>query len=155
MPCSAAVIEKPLLFMPDVTIEKALADMKVRGADFAIVISEKGVFEGVFSYRELMRNLLPVSVAMADGIQLDITVRAAPGVAKRLRKVMPLPVSDFINRKPFFVYPQTPIWEGINALAVHGSPILVIEQESQKFMGAITDASALTELMRMQEEGNS
>lgn len=151
MPCHAAMIEKPLVIAPDTSVEAAIVQLKARGSDCAAVVSAGGVLEGVFSIQELMKNLLPVSVAMADGIQLDVTVRAAPGVAKRLRKVMPLPVSEFMNRKPLVVYPQTPIWEGINILVTQGGPLAVVEGENSRFMGLITDSSLLNELLRMQE----
>jgi CBS domain-containing protein len=151
MACHAAMMDKPLAIPPTMRVEDALAEMKKRGVDCAAVVAPSGIFEGVFSVRDLIKNLLPVSVAMADGIQLDVTLRAAPGVAKRLRNAMALPVSDFINRKPAFVYPQTPIWEGINAIVTQGAPVIVLEGENKKFFGMITDSSAFNELLRMQQ----
>jgi len=151
MPCYAALVEKILVFRPDTLIEVALKDMRAGQMDYAPVVNQNGVIEGVFSLEGLMKNLLPVSVAMADGYQLDVTVRAAPGVAKRLRNVLSLPVETLMDRKFSTVSPQTPIWEGVNALVSQGSPLCVVEGETGKFVGLITSASILEELQRMQE----
>ena len=89
MPSHAAIDDKAVTFAPDMEVEKALAELKKKKVDAAAVVGKDKVVEGVFSIPILMKNLLPVSVAMADGIQLDVTVRAAPGIAKRLKKVYP------------------------------------------------------------------
>ena len=151
MPCSAAMTEKPLVLAPETEVEAALKEMKKKKTEHAAVVNKAGVIEGVFSIGGLVRNILPVSVAVSGGIQMDVTVRAAPGIAKRLRKVYPLAVADLMDRKFPAVYPQTPIWEGINLLAGHNSPVFVVEGENNRFIGMITGASALEELQRMQE----
>jgi CBS domain-containing protein len=140
-----------MVLAPDMEIERALAEMKKAGAEHAAVVDGGGILLGGFSCRYVLKNLLPVSVAMADGIQLDIKVSAAPGIAKRLRKVNPLKVAELMERKVAIVYPQTPIWEGVNALIMHDGPVFVVEGENNKFKGMITGASALDELQRMQE----
>ena len=151
MPCHAAIIDKALTLSPDTDVETALKQMKKNKSDYAAVVDEKGVLIGLFSHQNLLNNLLPVSVAMADGVRLDVTVRATPGVAKRLKKVYPAKVSELMERRVHAVYPQTPIWEGVSALISYGSPIFVVEGENGKYMGMITSASALEELQRMQE----
>lgn len=155
MPCHAAIVEKTMTLSPETEVEAALKDMKKKKADFAAVVDDQGVLIGMFSIQSLLNNLLPVSVAMADGIRLDVTVRAAPGIAKRLKKVYPSKVSELMERRVHVVYPQTPIWEGVSALITYGSPIFVVEGESGKYMGMITSASALEELQRMQEESEA
>jgi CBS-domain-containing membrane protein len=151
MPCHAAITDKVIVLRPDMEVEAALKELKKKNLEFAAVVDEDGILLGLFSHQYLMKNLLPVSVAMADGIQLDVTVKAAPGIAKRLRKVYPAKVSEVMDRKIHAVYPQTPIWEGVNALINYGSPVFVVEDDKGKFMGVITSASALDELQRMQE----
>lgn len=152
MPCSAAMIEKALTVPPEMEVEQALKEMKKKKVEYAAVVNGSGVMEGVFSVSSLIRNILPVSVAISGGLQMDVTVRAAPGIAKRLRKVYPLAVADLMDRKFPVVYPQTPIWEGVNLLASHGgSPVFVVEGENNRFIGMMTSGSALEELQRMQE----
>jgi len=120
--------------------------------EFAPVVDADGVLAGLLSYHILMKNLLPVSVNMSDGIQLDVNIPAAPGIAKRLRNVMLLTVDTVMERKSFpVVYPETPTWEGVNVMVQTGLPITVVEPETQKYIGFITQTSLLDELQRLQE----
>ncbi len=151
MPCHAAMIEKPFTLSPDTKVEKALKELKKKNFEAAPVVNEEGVIEGVFSLAGVMENLLPVSVAMSDGIQLDVTVRAAPGIAKRLKKVYPATVAELMSRKFDVVYPETPIWEGVNLLVTHGAPLFVVENKNNKFLGMIDHQSIMDELKRLQE----
>ena len=98
-----------------------------------------------------MKNLLPVSVSMSEGFQLDISIKAAPGIAKRLRKVAQLNVGDVMEKKVGAVQPDTPTWEGVNILVQHGAPLMVVEGETGRFAGVITFQSALDELERLKD----
>lgn len=151
MPCHSAMIDKPMTVGPDEEVGKVLAKMKKGKTDFAPVVDKDGKLQGLFSYEVLLKNLLPVSIAMADGIQLDVTVRAAPGIAKRLKKVYPLPVSDFMERKLHVVHPNTPTWEGVHFLSMYGAPLLVVDGETGKLSGVMTGASAFEELERLKD----
>lgn len=151
MPCHAVTDKSVETLSPDTTVKKALALLKKKSLPYVSVLNKDGTLEGLFSYKSLFKNILPVSVAMADGIQLDITIHAAPGLAKRLAKAEGLPVSDFVNRKVPIVHPETPIWEGVNLLVQHGAPLVVVEKETQKFIGLMTGESALDELQRLKE----
>lgn len=151
MPSHAAISEFFLSFPPDMEVEKALKELKKKKQDAAIIIDENGKVEGEFSLQSTLKNLLPVSVAMADGIQLDVTVRAAPGIAKRLKKVHPLKVSDLMERKIHAIAPETPIWEAVNHLVNTCAPLWVIDRETGKCLGMITAQSAMDELKRLQE----
>lgn len=125
--------------------------MKKAGAEYAPV-TEEGVIVGLLSYQIIMKNLLPVSVAMSDGTQLDVQIQAAPGIAKRLRNVMLLSIDTLMERKDFpVVYPETPTWEGVNMMVQTGLPLTVVDPETQKYIGLITQTSLLEELQRLQE----
>jgi CBS-domain-containing membrane protein len=151
MPCHSAMIPNPFTVQPDQEIGKVLGAMKKAKAQYAPVVEKNGVLVGLFSYEILLKNLLPVSVAMADGIRLDVTVRAAPGIAKRLKKVYHLPVSELMERKAHAVHPDTPTWEGINLLAMYGAPILVVDSETTKLVGMMTEETAVEELQRLKD----
>lgn len=152
MPCHAAIVDKALVLKEDMKIEKALKEMAKKGIDSAAVVDSKGIVSGFFSYQILMKNLLPVSITMNDGVQLDIKIPAAPGIAKRLRKVLPLTVNEVMERKNFpVVYPETPLWEGVNLLVQHGHTLTVLEAGTQRYIGIITQESALNELQRLQD----
>ena len=151
MPCHSAMIENPLSVKSDEEVGEVLAKLKKAKTQYAPVLDEDDKLVGMFSYEILLKNLLPVSVAMADGIQLDVTVRAAPGIAKRLKKVYHLPVSDFMERKVNAVHPETPTWEGINFLIMHGAPLVVVDSETEKLAGLMNGESALDELIRLKD----
>lgn len=152
MPCHAAIAEKALSLKADTTVEKAIKAMKKAKVEHAAVTDADGITVGLLSFQILMKNLLPVSVAMSDGIQLDIKIQAAPGIAKRLKNVLILSIDALMERKDFpVVYPQTPTWEGVNQMVKTGLPIVVIEPETKKYIGLITQSSLLEELQRLQE----
>lgn len=152
MPCHAAIVPKALSLKADTTVEKALKAMKKAKVEYAPVVDADGIIAGLFSYKILMKNLLPVSVAMSDGIQLDVQIQAAPGIAKRLRNVQLLSVETLMERQDFpIVYPETPTWEGVNVLVQTGLPLTVVEPQTQKYIGFITQTSLLEELDRLRE----
>lgn len=151
MPCHAAIIDKALVLKSGVNVEKALKDMVKKKVEYAAVVDEEGGLIGFFSHQILMKNLLPVSVAMNDGIQLDVKIHAAPGIAKRLKKVSPLTVDELMERKNFpVVYPETPLWEGVNLIVQSGLPLIVVEAGTHKYIGIVSHGSALEELQRLQ-----
>ncbi|MCB1591729.1 MAG: CBS domain-containing protein [Alphaproteobacteria bacterium] len=150
MPCHAAVEKKLTKLSPDQDVESAIALLKKNKINSAPVVGEDGGLQGLFSFKGLMRNLIPVSVAMTDGIKVDIKVGAAPGVAKRLGRVKPLKVSEIMDKKVMTVSPDDPLWEGVSLLTSHGGPLAVVD-EKNKFLGLITYSSMLTELESMQD----
>ncbi len=151
MPCHAAITKKSLTLKPDMEVEKALKELNKKNIDEATVVNDDGQVLGLFSLTIVMKNLLPVSVPMSDGIVLDVTVRAAPGIAKRLKKVNPLKVEDLMERKVPMVNPDTPIWEAVSHLVSGHSCLVVVEGETQKYLGMVNAASAMEELKRLQE----
>lgn len=151
MPCHAAMNKDALTVSPEQEVGEVLALMKKKKVTSAAVVDDKHVLQGVFSIQILFKNLLPVSVSMAGGLQADIAIQAAPGIAKRLKKVEALPVSDLMNRKFDAVYPETPTWEGVNYITQHGPPLMVIEKETGKFLGLINYESALEEIQRLKD----
>ncbi|MBX2833801.1 MAG: CBS domain-containing protein [Micavibrio sp.] len=152
MPCHAAIAEKTLVFSPDMNVEKALKELKKKKQRHAAVVDDTGALLGIFSFGCLLGNIMPVSVAIQDGISIDLPVRAAPGVAKRLRKLFPLTVQELMERKNItIVFPETPIWECVNRLTSSGGPAIVVDKDNGKYLGLIEELSVLEELQRMLE----
>lgn len=151
MPCHAAIAPKSITFKPDTEVEEALKELKKKNVDEAAVVDKDGKVIGLFSLIIVMKNLLPVSVPMSDGIVLDVKVRAAPGIAKRLKKVNLLKVEELMERKVPTVHPDTPIWEAVSHLVNGHASLVVVEGESKKYLGMVNAASAMEELKRLQE----
>ncbi len=149
MPCHAAIDNNFISVLPETLTEDTLKIMKKKHIRFACITNEKNTFLGLFSYETLIKNLLPISVSTGDTYKTDITVKAAPGIAKRLNKVAIMPISNVMNRKCTFVNPETPLWEGISMLIDYGSPLVIIEEQSKKLIGLLTNKSAALELERL------
>lgn len=145
MPCRAAIEKNTLRILPDEDVESAIAKLKKGKVNSAPVVDDQGMLLGLFSFKGLMRNLVPVSVAMADGIKIDIKVGAAPGVARRLANVKPLKVTEVMERKVQSVGPDDPLWEGVSLLTNHGGPLAVVDDQN-RLLGMISYTSMLEEL---------
>lgn len=150
MPCHAATEKKLVVLSPEESVESAINILRQAHVNSAPVVDEGGKLLGLFSFKGLMRNLIPVSVAMTDGIKVDIKVAAAPGVAKRLGRVKPLKVTEVMDRKVLSVSPDDPLWEGVSLLTNYGGPLAVVDDKG-KLLGLITYASMLAELEAMQD----
>lgn len=145
MPCYSAIVDKKVTVSPDETVEKALKAIKKGKVNAVAVIDEDGQFHGIFSMKVLLNNLIPVSVAVNEGVHLDVKLPAAPGVAKRLNNVKPLAVSEVMDRKPQSVLPDAPVWQGVSLLTKNGSPLCVVDDKG-KFHGLITYESLVDDL---------
>lgn len=151
MPCHAALSEKFLALPADQDIETALKTLKKKKLEVAAVVDEEGRLLGSFGIRTLLKNTLPVSIAVGGDFMMDVKVPAAPGLAKRLSKVYPLPVEELMERKVNVVFPETPIWEAVNFLTQSNDPLFIIDQKSHKPLGIIDLQSALDELNRLKD----
>lgn len=151
MSCKAAIIDKYPKASPADPVEEILEIMKKGKVETVPVVDEDGSLVGVFSLLVMMKALLPVSVAVSGGVNMDIVIPAAPGIAKRLNKVHMLHISDLMERRVNAVAPQTAIWEALNLLVQGGSPLFVADPKTGRYLGTITSQSALEELNRMKE----
>ncbi len=151
MPCHSAVVKKSVAVKPSDSVENVLAEIKKGKVTAAAIIDDNGRFLGLFSLKILLKNLIPVSVAMANGVEIDIKLTAAPGVAKRLNNVKTLSVLELMDRKPAKILPDAPIWEGVSELTRHGSPLCVVD-DHDKFYGIITYDSLVEDLENMVSE---
>jgi CBS-domain-containing membrane protein len=152
LPCHSAMLDKIITVSPGEVVEDTLEMMKKKNVEYVPVIDKEGKLLGLFSMQSLMKNLLPVSIPVGqDGIQIDMSMRAAPGIAKRLKKVGPLTVGELMERRVNVVYPETPTWEGVHQLVQHGPPLLVVDRDTGVLSGIITARSALEELQRLKD----
>jgi CBS domain-containing protein len=146
-----ASVEKFITVSPGDPVELALKNMKTNKLESVPVVDEQGRLLGLFSLQILMKNLLPVSVPVVGSFQLDEKIPAAPGIAKRLNKIHTLTVGEVMDRKVNAIPSEAPIWEMVNLLVQHGSPLVIVDQKTGKALGAVTTQSALDELNRMKD----
>ncbi len=153
MPCYTAIVKKNITASPNDSVEKVLKDIRKSKVEACAIIDENGKFVGLFSMKILLKSLIPVSVSIADGIEIDIKVTAAPGVAKRLENSKVLPVLELMDRKPVTISPDSPIWEGVSLLTKKGGPLSVVDS-SGKFLGLITYESLVKDLENMESSSS-
>ncbi|MCD8570558.1 MAG: CBS domain-containing protein [Alphaproteobacteria bacterium] len=152
MPCSSATVQNVPSLTPDQEIGAAMKLFKKHQRESFPVVDDDGVLLGFLSQHIVLKNLIPVSFNIPGAGQGSVTIGAAPGIAKRLKKIKPLKVEDLMERKFHSIHPETPIWEGIHMLVEHGSPLMVVEEKTGKFIGLIDRFSAIEELERLQKQ---
>lgn len=154
MPVIDATVQQPITTYHDVTIGEALATIEKHNVRAVPVIDREGRLVGMISLHELLRGLLPISVTMQDGLEdLSFVQGAAPGVAKRLRKLEKRLVSEVMVTDIRIVTEDLPIWEALRLLCEHGSPLPVVScEDKRELKGIISEASALAVIKRIAEE---
>lgn len=141
MSCKDAMIEKVLTLKPDETVEEALGAMKNQNVRFAPVIDKNKALLGLFSYRSLFRNILPVSLDIAGGA--SVPLQGAPGMNKRLRSLYSQTVGVIADRNISAVTANDPVWKAHDLIVKHGEPVIVMDEKTRKFLGLVTEESAL------------
>lgn len=112
-----------------------------------------GVVVGLFSLRSVLSHLLPAAATMEDGVQrLDFIIGAAPGVAKRLRKLREKKVEDVMEKNCVVAHEDTPTWEIVRLMAKHGSPLPVVEEKTGKLKAMVSSQTLLHGLLEMLKE---
>ena len=152
-PCSDAVIQNILTIKPEQTVKEAMDTFKREDIRSLPVVDENGKLLGLFGLRHVLLKLLPASVTMEDGVQrLDFLMGAAPGIAKRLKKTLPLKVEDVMDKNPMVLEADTSTWEAVRIMALHGSPISIVDPKTGDFVGMISRQTLLNELESLMNE---
>ena len=152
-PCTNAMVKDVATIQPEQTVEDALRVFKDKDIRNVPIVDEDGIFKGLFGLQQVMLNLLPKSATMEDGLEsLNFIVDAAPGIAKRLRKIHATPVADLMNKDAAFIHPDTSTIEALLILAKKGSPVVVVEEETHKFLGVVSRQTLLKNLYEILEE---
>ncbi len=149
MPCKDAMVTKVVTVGPDQSVEEVMDILSKNNIRHVPVVDKNKALVGMFGAHLLLKNLLPVSVAMEDGLQhLDFVIGAAPGMAMRLRKLMPVRVEQVMERNVVVVQPETPTWEALRLLYKYATPLPVVNEQDGRMLGLISEQSAIAELIR-------
>lgn len=152
-PCTRAMVTNVTTVSPDTTVEKALEIFKEKSIRNVPVVDATGKFVGLFGLKEVLVNLLPKAASMEDGLtNLNFVQDAAPGIAKRLKKLHNVLVSDLMNKEPHSVECDTSTIEALRVIAFHGSPVVVKETGTQQFKGIISRKTLLDDMTGLLEE---
>lgn len=153
--CSDAMIrDKDVLTLsPNATVEEALKIFEDNDIRTIPVVEENGKLAGLFGLKELLFALLPASVRMENGLEsLDFVIDADAGIAKRLKKLHGVPVSEIMNKTPVTAHADTATIEALRLMALKGSPVLIADEKSGKFVGMISRQSLIQDLYTILEQ---
>lgn len=152
-PCRDAMIKQVITIRPDDTVEKAIHLFRNKNIRSLPVVDQAGKLVGICGLRHVLLKLLPAAVTMEDGLgRIDFLMGAAPGIAKRLKKLKSLLVSDIMDKNPITVFKDSAMSEAVRVMALHGSPLAIIEEDTHKFVGMISRQTLLEELEQMIEK---
>lgn len=152
-PCTRAMVSEATTLKPDNTVEEALKLFEERNIRNVPVVDDKGEFLGLFGLRQIVLNLLPKAATMEKGLDnLNFVVDAAPGIAKRLRKLHPVTVGEIMNADASYVHEETSTIEALRVMSEKGSPVVVVEKDSKRFKGIISRKTLLANLYEILDE---
>lgn len=148
MACGDIMNKNPLTLKPETTVEDALAQMKKAGVKAAAVTDTGGTVMGLFSVRNLIESILPISMVSESGLA-GVMIEAAPGLNLRLQKVMLQSVAAVMDRSFSSVYPDTAEVQAARMVAQNGEMVIVLDENTGILKGAITDEDLVSGLLSM------
>lgn len=149
MSCKNALVEKAPVVSPDQTIDVVVKTMRTSGVSMVPVVDSDRKLVGIFSYSILLEDTLPVSLAIGAGGEMggtSVRIPAAPGMVKRLRQSMMGPVSTLMQRPANLINPDTSLESAIREVREAGGSVVVVEPQTNKYVGVVSDASLLAAL---------
>lgn len=153
MPCSLALIKNVPHLSPEQDVESALKIFRKSKLEELPVVDDDDALLGYLSLHIVLKNLLPVSMNVTgSGMNIPVQVKAAPGIAKRLKQVKLQKVSDLMERRINTITPESALWEGISQMVECKTCLMLIEKGTGRFLGMMNRFSALEELENMQEK---
>ncbi len=154
MPCQIAMITDVVTVKPEMSVEDALHLLEEKRIRAVPVVDDNHRLVGMFSFKQLLNKLLPVSATMEDGLQrLNFVIGTAPAVAKKLRKIKGDKVENHLNTEDVVVlHPETPTWETLRLIVRHGSPLPIITPSDGRLVGLLTEQSLLESLESILED---
>lgn len=138
MNCSKIMNVTPLTLSPDTTVEEALECMRKAGVRAAAVTDSAGTVMGLFSLRNLMETILPVSMSDDSGMA-GVVVNNAPGLDLRMQRVLMQSVAAVMDRRFSSVYPDTSESQAARLIANNGESVIVLDEDTGRLHGMISD----------------
>lgn len=149
MTCEKAVITDVVVTTPDQTVTQALKVMDDNRIRRLPVIDEENHYLGSISLRTILRKLLPAAVTMEEGLtNLEFLRNADRDISGRLDTLSRKTVSEIMATEITKAHLDTSLWEAIRILVYDNSPVPVVDEATNKFIGILTFQSVLGELRR-------
>ncbi len=146
-PSQDIILKDVIALKPENTIKEAMDVFKQYNIRSIPVIDDNKKFHGVFGLRHILTKLLPASVQMEDGLEnLDFVKGATPDIVKRLSKLYAEPIKEHLDEDAVCVDPDTSMWEITRVMATKGSPVAIVEEKTQQFVGLVSRQTLLEHL---------
>lgn len=147
MTVKTAIITNVISAKQDDTVDSVMALFDKHGIRAVPVVDAGGNYVGMFSIHQLLKKLLPLSATIEHALPtLDFIKNAAPEIAERKREMMARRVGEVLDESVATISPETSHSEGILLLVRHGSPLPVLEEGTQRFVGLLTEQSMVSSL---------
>jgi CBS-domain-containing membrane protein len=146
------IIKDVISVKPTDTVEKGLNVLNEHRLRCLPVLTDDGDYVGMFGTDELIKHLVPL--VGLYGESLGFAVGAAPDLAKKLDEFFPLKIQEFTDTTHYTIKAGTHTWEALRALAKHGSPLPVLDGSSKRFLGLVSEQSAIKTLLEIRQENN-
>ena len=146
------IIKNVFTVSADSTVEDALRALAMHHHRAAPVIDDNGVYKGMFSTHEVIKSLVPSYLVGAE-MRLDFAAGLSPHLAQKLRDVFPSRVGDHVSSdSDVKMNSHTHALEALRILTKYGSPVPVVDEETGKLVGLISDQSAIEGLLKVEAE---
>ena len=141
------MIDAPFTAKPDQTIGDVISLFSEKHVRAVPVVNDDGILLGLISLRMILKNVLPLAATIDYGIDnLDFLSDTTEGAAKKLKKILPRPVSDFMDENCECVDADTSKWEAIRVMVKSNTILPVIDKKTRKLLGIMSAQSTLQAL---------
>ncbi len=144
MPTKLAMITDVENIGPDADVAHALQKLMEKRVRAMPVLDDDGKYLGIFSFRQILKAVLPVSATVEGGLDdLSFLYDSHDAMVKKLDEVEALKVRDIMDTKRPEVTEDTVFWETLLLIYKFDSPLPVIDKETGKLVGIVTKQSAI------------
>lgn len=151
--CRDVMLECPVLLTPEDTVEKAFKLICEHGMRYLPVVDKDNKYLGVFTSATLIMLLLPPSMTIKiGGMDTDkglknlgfyhMSKEDFMEISKGLREMKVIDNLSAVKNIPV-ASPDTSIMEGILLLHNYKRHVILVEPETQQFVGVLTIKSVL------------
>jgi CBS domain-containing protein len=160
MPTKDAMLVNPIRGKMTDTVSETLEVFEKNSIKCIPVVDDNDIVVGLFNFRHLLMDLLPVALDHDDKVKryksveisLDHLDGQAPWVARRLEIMLPKTLGEVMLKEPIMLHPDTPLREAIRLMVQHGSPLPVVDQDTKKLLGVISSQCAISALLKMKTD---
>lgn len=147
------MIDQYITVSPDQTVDDVMHLFDREHIRSVPVCEKDGKIVGVFSLRSILKQLLPLAAVIEDGLpNLEFVIGAAPGAAKRLKKLKNKRISEVMDTEFAVAHPDTPTWEIVRLMTRYGSPVPIVDEKTKVIKALVSSQSLLHGLVEVMDE---